>query len=123
MGLSESIDRNMSRAPGMSMRDAHTDEVSNFKDEEIAMNRPKCEKEIKVLKHIASGALHNAFGYRPRKNEMWIELASDDRTSIVFHVGEKAYSFNSFRLSDGSVWIGSGSTLTMTKGNVKGVTL
>ena len=60
------------------------------------------------IKKTAQAALKSEYGFKPRLKEIILQEVSFDRTYIRFRVGIHEYSFNSYRLPDGSVRVGSG---------------
>ena len=60
------------------------------------------------IKKIAKAALKSEYGFKPRLKNIILQEVSFDRTYIRFAVGIHEYIFNSYRLPDGSVRVGSG---------------
>ena len=66
-------------------------------------------REIKNnLKRTAQAALNSEYGFKPGLEKIALLEGSDDRTYIRFRVNAHEYVFNSYKFSDGSVWVGSG---------------
>lgn len=61
-----------------------------------------------TIKKTAQSALKLNYGFAPALADITLLEASGDRTYILFTVGQYEYEFNSFTLSDGSVWIDAG---------------
>ena len=60
------------------------------------------------IKKTAQAALKSEYGFAPCLKNIVIQEASFDGTYIRFRVGIHMYRFNSYRLPDGSVRVGTG---------------
>lgn len=60
------------------------------------------------LKKTAQAALESEYGFKPALNDIVLLEGSDDRTYILFSVKNHEYRFDSYKWSDGSVWVGNG---------------
>ena len=65
------------------------------------------------LKKTAQVALKSEYGFAPALSAIRLLEAADDRTYILFRVGDTEYRFDSYLFHDGSVWCGRG-TITQT---------
>jgi len=74
------------------------------------MNKNKEEHKMnkELIKKTAQAALESEYGFKPALDKITLLEASDDRTYILFLVRNHEYRFESYRLSDGSVWVGHG---------------
>lgn len=61
-----------------------------------------------LIKKTAQAALESEYGFKPALDKIVLLEASDDRTYILFRVGRHEYRFESYKWSDGSVWVGEG---------------
>ena len=60
------------------------------------------------IKKTAQAAMKSNYGYAPALREIKLLEASDDRTYILFRIGDFEYEFRSYAFQDGSVWVGEG---------------
>lgn len=62
----------------------------------------------KNLKAIAQVALKSEYGFAPALSNIKLMESNDTGTYIAFVVEGKYYRFDSYKFSDGSVWVGKG---------------
>ena len=61
-----------------------------------------------IIKKTAQYALKAEYGFAPALADITLLESSGDRSYILFKVSDYEYEFNSYTLSDGSVWVGAG---------------
>lgn len=72
------------------------------------------ERTSRELKSIVIAALDSEFGFAPKQKQVVLLEAAGDGTYILFQVGKHEYRFDSYRMHDGSIWVGNG-TIEITK--------
>ena len=60
------------------------------------------------IKETAAIAFESNFGIRPKNKDIQIIDKKEDRTYIIFTVGQHLYRFSSYTFHDDSVWCGNG---------------
>ena len=63
---------------------------------------------IIALKKITQAALKSEYGFGPALINIGIMESNDTGTYIAFTVNGKYYRFDSYKLQDGSIWVGKG---------------
>lgn len=65
-------------------------------------------KTVRQLKAIVHGALKSEYGFAPALINIRIMESNDTGTYIAFTVNGKYYRFDSYKLPDGTIWVGKG---------------
>lgn len=60
------------------------------------------------MRYTAQLALKSEYGFKPSLESIILLEGCDDRTYIRFQIGIHEYVFSSYKLEDGSVWVGNG---------------
>lgn len=60
------------------------------------------------IKETCAIAFESNFGIRPKNKDIQIIDKNDNRTYIIFTVGQHLYKFSSYTFHDESVWCGNG---------------
>ena len=65
-------------------------------------------KTLRELEKIAQAALKSEYGFAPSLREISILGSNGDGTYMAFFVNLKYYRFDSYKMHDGSIWVGKG---------------